>query len=366
MKAPGPFFAPASRLTRLTLVVLGIPLAAFAATPPGDHFEAPYLLSQPYGYLVVDSAVTATAQPNEPLNGTGHTVWFRWTAPQDGPVAFDTMSGYFPTVVTAYTGSALENLAPVTPLPDPGPAAPRPNRVRFLAQSGGTYHIQVDASTAVLGRFDFKWWQGPPANDRFADAQYVDSGVYRFALSSVHATREAGEPHHAGNPGGRSVWMPYVGEISRGLAISTEGSEFDTLLAIYTGDSLSNLTEIASSNDEGTNRWSRVHFDAVRDMQYWIVVDGVDGDGGNIYLDIRYDHMPPRFTRIRAQGDEIELDLICNDGRRFLIESSIDLVAWNPWYSTRESVYGELHVRVPAGTNSAQRFFRARQIPDND
>src|SRR5688500_508863 len=180
------------------------------------------------------------------------------------------MSGFFPTVVNAYTGTALENLSLVTRLPDPGLRAPRANRVRFLAQAGAIYHVQVDASTTTLGRFIFKWWQGPPPNDDFASADHFDSGVYLFPLSSVNATKEPREPNHAGNPGGRSIWIPVVAEMSRGLSASTEGTEFDTLLAVYTGDSLSNLTEIASSNDEGTNRWSRVHFDAVRDTQYWI------------------------------------------------------------------------------------------------
>ena len=316
--------------------------------------------------MVVDSAVTATAQPNEPVPGTGHTVWFRWTAPQDGPVAFDTMTGYFPTLVNAHTGTALENLTTITRLPDPGPFAPRPNRVRFSANAGAIYQIQVDAATDTLGRFVLKWWQGAPPNDDFANARHFDSGVYFFSLSSVNATKEPGEPNHAGTPGGRSIWIPLVGEMNRGLAISTQGSEFDTLLAVYTGDGLSSLTEVASSNNEGTNRWSRVHFDAIRDQQYWVVVDGVDGDGGNIFLDIRYDLMAPRFTRVRALGSEIELEMLCNDDRRFLIETSTDLQQWSPWYSTMYSEHGELHFRVPAGTNSTHRFFRARQLPEND
>src|SRR5687768_9330327 len=68
---------------------------AAAADPPGDQLEAPDMIGQPYGSLIVDSAVTATSQPGEPLTGTGNTVWFRWTAPAGGPVAFDTMSGFF-------------------------------------------------------------------------------------------------------------------------------------------------------------------------------------------------------------------------------------------------------------------------------
>jgi len=40
---------------------------------------------------------------------------------------------------------------------------------------------------------------------------------------------------------------------------------------------------------------------------------------------------------------------ICNDDRRFLIETSIDLKTWIPWYGTTRSEHGELHFCVPAG-----------------
>jgi hypothetical protein len=56
--------------------------------------------------------------------------------------------------------------------------------------------------------------------------------------------------------------------------LSTYGSTFDTLLAVYTGTSLTNLVEVASSDDEesndpgaSTNRFfaSVVHFERRRE-----------------------------------------------------------------------------------------------------
>jgi len=349
------------------LTILSLICSASAVDPPGDNIESPYVMSQPYGTLVVDSAVTATTQPGEPVFGKGHTVWFRWTAPADGPVAFDTIRGYFPIIIKGYAGTTLANITPVQPLPDPSPAGPRPNRIRFQAQAGQSYSVQVDASTEQLGRFVLKWWQGAPANDDFANASWVDSGVYFFPLSSVNATKEPGELHHAGNAGGRSVWIPYTAEMSRTLNLFTEASEFDTLLAVYTGDSLASLTEVASNDDYEGQPWSKVTFEAVRDQNYWIAIDGKDGDGGSIILEMRYELVAPEFTGLRRAGDNLVVDMLCNDGRRFLIETSSDMSSWMPWFSTPESDRGELHFTMPGGFDSSKRrFFRAQQMRDND
>src|SRR6186997_1828364 len=118
------------RVIALSIMTAG---AALAVDPPGDNIEAPYQMSQPYGSLIVDSAVTATSQQGEPISGTGNTVWFRWTASANGPVAFDTLYGFFPIVIKAYAGTTFGSLTPVMPLPDPSPAGARPNRIRFQA-----------------------------------------------------------------------------------------------------------------------------------------------------------------------------------------------------------------------------------------
>src|ERR1039457_3552368 len=92
--------------------------------------------------------------------------------------------------------------------------------------------------------------QAQPANDMFANRIVITGTNIVVTGSSVGATRETGEPYHAGNTGGASVWWswkaPYVGTVT----ISTAGSSFDTLLGIYTGTSVSALTEVASNDDE--------------------------------------------------------------------------------------------------------------------
>ena len=91
------------------------------------------------------------------------------------------------------------------------------------------------------------------SNDNFANRLTL-SGPETTAISNnLNATREAGEPNHAANAAGRSLWWTWTAPDSAVVNFSTfSGSSGVTparTLAVYTGDTLSALTEVASSND---------------------------------------------------------------------------------------------------------------------
>ena len=112
------------------------------------------------------------------------------------------------------------------------------------------------------------------ANDNFANAQLINPGQSRLVGSNVGATKEAGEPDHAGNPGGASIWYKWVAPNTSTYTFNTIGSSFDTLLAVYTGDGVTDLTEVASDDDFGTSVQSSVVFDTTFGTTYYIAVDG--------------------------------------------------------------------------------------------
>jgi Ca2+-binding RTX toxin-like protein len=135
-----------------------------------------------------------------------------------------------------------------------------------------------------------------PPNDDFADAfelERIDERFY-FPGTNVNATKETGEPNHAGNPGGKSVWWTWTappdGSIPHAaFTVGDEfGSGFDTLIAVYTGASVDALTEIAS-NDEAppTEDFfdpSAVSFATTPGETYRIAVDGFLGKSGRYFL----------------------------------------------------------------------------------
>src|SRR5438046_1757555 len=90
-----------------------------------------------------------------------------------------------------------------------------------------------------------------PVNDAFSN-RLVLSGLTNFILASnVGATRETGEPEHAGSAGGSSVWWMWTAPVTESFTVSTIGSSFDTLLAVYFGSAVSNLVQVASDDDSG-------------------------------------------------------------------------------------------------------------------
>jgi hypothetical protein len=117
-----------------------------------------------------------------------------------------------------------------------------------------------------------------PANDNFANAQLLGAGSGTLAGTNVGATKETGEPVHAFNRGGKSVWYKYVAPADGVLRV-TAAAQFNTLLAVYSGSSLSNLT-LLTANDEDTSGFgSTVYFGTKTGLTYYIAADGKYFDG---------------------------------------------------------------------------------------
>ena len=126
-----------------------------------------------------------------------------------------------------------------------------------------------------------------PANDAFADRTVLSGSSVNVAGSNIGATKESGEPAHAGNAGGRSVWWSWTAPADGSFAISTQGSGFDTLLGVYLGQAVDSLTTVASNDDDpaGGNT-SVVSINAIAGTTYQIAVDGLNGASGSIALSI--------------------------------------------------------------------------------
>jgi hypothetical protein len=128
----------------------------------------------------------------------------------------------------------------------------------------------------------------PPSNDDFADAWEVSGPFASVNAGNAEATKEPGEPNHAGNAGGASVWFVWTAPRNGRALLHTCENNFDTLLAVYTGDSLSTLVEVVS-NDNGcaSGSGSAVELAVSAGAVYRIAVDGRDGAGDRFWLEVR-------------------------------------------------------------------------------
>ena len=124
--------------------------------------------------------------------------------------------------------------------------------------------------------------------------------------SNMGASKETDEPNHAGTTGGKSVWWTWTATASETVTVDTIGSDFDTVLAVYTGTAVDALSQIASDDDEGGNATSRLTIAAVAGTSYPIVVDGYGGNGGLIRLNVSLtDSQPPAVSITNLSGGQI-------------------------------------------------------------
>jgi hypothetical protein len=150
------------------------------------------------------------------------------------------------------------------------------------ASAGGplaitTAHGVVTANFSVLPA-------PPPANDNFNNAQILTGAVAEASANTSGATKQPGEPNHAGSPGGHSVWYRWTAPAAGTWSLDTVDSSFTSLLAVYTGSALASLSPIASNLTLSGVYTNAITFTAAAGVTYQIAVDGLGGGAGNLAL----------------------------------------------------------------------------------
>jgi subtilisin family serine protease len=144
----------------------------------------------------------------------------------------------------------------------------------------------------------------PPTtpNDHFANARVLEGPSGLVDASNQFATREHLEPFHGGNQGGRSIWFRWTSPESGVLTLVTTNVTYDTLLGVYTGTRVDQLTTIASNDDAVFgSRFSKVSFGVEADVVYSIAVDGFAGSSGQ--AELLYEFAPgPLYRLVAASG----------------------------------------------------------------
>jgi hypothetical protein len=138
----------------------------------------------------------------------------------------------------------------------------------------------------------------PPANDDFAAAVEFGppnmSDGYYASPDTAEATLELGEPQPTGcvadgGSVGRTVWMKLVAraddgwrrlELEDATLVGTPGHEFDDAVwTVWTGSSLSTLTQVACDDNSGTDRWPNLIFPATKGQTYYLQIGGARAAG---------------------------------------------------------------------------------------
>lgn len=202
--------------------------------------------------------------------------------------------------------------------------------------AGGSvdFGIEIDLAAVTLGRTNGEIeitapWQGGeqvltigattigyagalpterPLNDNFANAFLISDAYAAFSATTFGATTQIGEPDHAGQDNGGSIW--YAMEAVRGgdVEISVSGRLGQTSIAVYRGASLAALQSVTSISATGED--ASVRFTAEEDQTYRIAIDynpvpntAGEGEGEPVTVTI-----VPQAASYDAFASALELD----------------------------------------------------------
>jgi hypothetical protein len=211
-----------------------------------------------------------------------------------------------------------------------------------------------------------------PSNDMFANSPLIPpAGNMLLVGSNEGATRESGEPDHA-RSGGHSVWWKWTAPANQAMHVSTLGSSFDTVMAVYTGTLVSALTPIGANDDNGNDLSSTVVFAATAGVTYYIAVDGYYGATGFIRLSVA-PLAPLRLLELQPLGSgAVRIWLASSDGQplepvratQTEIHSSLGPTgySWTRLNYPLAANGGLFYMDDPSGTASA-KFYRAVENP---
>ena len=231
------------------------------------------------------SAITAAWQSEEPAPGQnciaagtprapGPDGFCHWYSGSSGTsMATPHVAGAFALLREAFPSASVTDIE--TALENTGVSI-------FDSRNGQTYpRIQIEAAYAQLAGGG----STGPANNDFADRITLSGASASATGSNTGADKEAGEPNHA-QSGGASVWWSWTATSSSRVTITTFGSNYDTLLGVYTGASVNALSTVGTNDDAGRTLQSRVRFFPTPGVTYHIAVDGYNAANGDITLSI--------------------------------------------------------------------------------
>lgn len=228
--------------------------AAFNPAPVNDYFERRILLSDASGQLTVEAALAID-----------QAVWYEWIAPANGTL--------LPGIGQPYVGT---NTAQLVPLPDSSSG--------IAVTQGMSIKLSVHAPTPK----QFAWQFYPhPSNDRFAGAQVISGGSATLTGHNYGAGREAGEPNHGPDFGGRTIWYRWTAPTNGWVSwyVTTPAATPSTL--VYEGTALSRLKRVTNQSQiiSPEALFLLYEFQAVAGRTYCFVVDNqrMRADGGPGY-----------------------------------------------------------------------------------
>jgi alpha-tubulin suppressor-like RCC1 family protein len=231
-----------------------------------------------------------------PRGKGGSSVWWEWTAPSSGHVTVNTFGSDFNTLLSIQQIIA-SNLKELVNDDDSGDSLQ--SKVTFLAVAQTTYYIAVHGYEGAQGNVEMLLcpaFGAPPDPPDPADLNHVyrgedlgsvASGTFNARLQNSLST----------------AWWQWTPSNTNLATFDTVGSDSDTVLAVYTGNSIDTLTRVRYCDDSNDDSTSRVAFVPTSGVNtYYVAVRSSSGDPGDITLNLTSTPRPRTSSQYIAYG----------------------------------------------------------------
>lgn len=233
--------------------------------PRNDNFANAIALEGSSGDIS-GSNFGATLEPGELYGQLASTVWYEWTAPEDGSWQFqieDTLIVH----VLAFVGDNVGDLRLVSDVRSPG------EPIEFSATQNAKYHIMVASPNANSGgwAFDKLSWEkveeSNTSNDMFEFANTfanVQNGS-QFVSTNGNASVEPNEPMESGI---QTRWWKWRAPASE--TFTWYWNEATLSVSAFSGGALTQLE--SSMRTDGISSRKEFAIDAIQDQDYWFSI----------------------------------------------------------------------------------------------
>ena len=254
--------------TSVAIAAAGDDAIAAAEAPANDDFASAQRLAGQRGERDFD-LLLATTEPGEPelswqswnRGRPNGSIWYRWTASEDGLARFTVAGSSAEVQVDVYRGDAIAALEPL---------AVRPGGVSFFAEKDAAYRIRLSYRGPLPAAATLHYSSGPrPANDDFAAATALTGAAGTITGNNQGATLEQGE--QVGELAA-TVWYRWRAAADGSQYFATSGGDSGfggadpNRLLVFAGDGWTSLRLVGG----GTGTDATVPVRAGED--YWIAV----------------------------------------------------------------------------------------------
>jgi hypothetical protein len=220
---------------------LGFTPTAMAQQPDGK-----FIIVGKSDYSPVGGQITRRLAMDEP-RGVTFT-----TQPADGTI-YEGDSYCFQAVVDSWPPHPLVWVRNGTALTNQ--TSPSMCVVNATSADAGDYHLSAELycssgyAQSATAHLTVLPAPARPPNDMFSNAISLAGFPVTATGTLRNSTLQAGEPNHAGNANGHSVWWRWVAPSSGLVVIDVSGCDFPAALGVYTGSSVGALTKVMDNCD---------------------------------------------------------------------------------------------------------------------